>query len=90
MAIEDRSIRHSLREFIVNQSNLEDSSVLQDDTDLFAIGLLDSLMTVTLVAFCEEEFQCQMDIEELSPENFSSLNALTAFVYRKVNGQLQA
>lgn len=90
MAIEDRSIRHSLREFIVNQSSLEDSSVLQDDTDLFAIGLLDSLMTVTLVAFCEEEFQCQMDIEELSPENFSSLNALTAFVSRKVNGQLQA
>jgi methoxymalonate biosynthesis acyl carrier protein len=82
----EESIRDSLREFIVSQRDLEDASVLADDTDLFAMGVLDSLMTVTLVAFCEERFECQMEVEELSPENFSSVNALTTFIAGKLNG----
>jgi acyl carrier protein len=81
----DQSIRDELRQFILQQSNLEDPSILQDDTDLFGSGLLDSLATVSIVAFCEEKFQCEFNIDELSPENFSSVNTLTDFVSRKVD-----
>lgn len=55
--------------------------MLDGETDLFEAGLLDSLMAVSLVSFCEEKFGCKLDdVSELSQENFSSLNALTDFV----------
>jgi len=76
------SILQALRQFIIDHSNLEDASILEANTDLFEAGLLDSLMTVSLLSFCEEQFGCQMDLSELSQEHFSSLNALTDFVCR--------
>ena len=83
MKIERDTIKQALKQFILDQSTLEDSSVLQDDTDLFEAGLLDSLMAVSIVSYCEEQFGCQMDVAELSQENFSSIEALTDFVSRK-------
>jgi len=89
MKMERDSILQKLKQFVIEQSNLEDASFLQSDTELFEAGLLDSLMTVSLVSFCEEQFDCQMDIDELSQDNFRTLNALTDFISRKLEAKMR-
>lgn len=79
------SVLNDLRGFIVEETNLEDEQLLQPDTDLFEAGLVDSLLAVSLVAFCEEKFGCELDLAELSQENFGSLNALTDLVMRSLD-----
>jgi len=63
-------ITEAISLFIMEQTNLEDESFLQKDTNLFEAGLFDSLLAVSLVAFCEREFDCIIDTSELSEENF--------------------
>jgi acyl carrier protein len=77
------SIRQALKSFILEQTNLDDPNVLQNDTDLFEAGLLDSLVAVSLVAFCEERYGCQMDASELSQDLFRSLNTIADFVAQR-------
>jgi acyl carrier protein len=75
-------IRRALREFIVTQTGLPDRDLVTDDADLFSLGVMDSFMTVALVAFCEEHFAAELPIVELGPENFSSIDALTDLITR--------
>jgi acyl carrier protein len=88
MNTEPSEIFQALRQFIVEHSNLEDDTILQEDTDLFEVGVLDSLMAVSLVSFCEERFSCEIDLSELSQENFSSLNTLVKFVRSNLEARL--
>jgi acyl carrier protein len=43
---------------------------------------LDSLEIVRLVNFLEDEFQISVDVEELVPENFESVDRVLAMVQR--------
>jgi D-alanine--poly(phosphoribitol) ligase subunit 2 len=43
---------------------------------------LDSLEIVRLVNFVEDEFQISVDVEELVPENFETLDRVVAMVQR--------
>ena len=85
--MERDSIVQALHQFVLEQSNLDDPSILEPDTDLFEAGLLDSLMAVSLIGFCEERFGCEMDAAELSQEQFRSLNTLAEFVSRKLQAK---
>ena len=75
-------VRGALREFVAAQSDIGDAMQVSDDADLFATGLMDSFVAVSLLAFCEERFGTALDLVDLGPENFQSLNALTALVLR--------
>ena len=77
-------IVNAIRCFIVEEANLEDASFLENDTDLFEAGLLDSLLAVSLVSFFEDELGCSIDMSELSEENFNSLNALSSLIHGKL------
>jgi methoxymalonate biosynthesis acyl carrier protein len=50
------------------------------DQDLFASGQLNSLHALQLVVFLEETFDIELEDEDLSRENFSTLRALEALV----------
>jgi len=56
---------------------------LQDDEDIFAKGLVNSLFAMQLVMFVEQEFGVSVDNEDLELDNFRSINALLQFVTRK-------
>ena len=75
-------IRGELREFIITQTGLPESHLVTGDADLFALGLMDSFMTVSLIAFCDERFGSELPIVELGPEHFRSIDALTELVAR--------
>lgn len=56
---------------------------LLGDEDLFAGGIITSLSAMQLVAFIESTFDLTIENEDLSRENFRSIDALTALVERK-------
>jgi acyl carrier protein len=77
-------IVEAISRFVLEQTNLEDASILQKDTNLFESGLFDSLLAVSLVAFCEKEFDCIIDTSELSEENFGTIAALSELIWSKI------
>lgn len=52
----------------------------EPDQDLFASGLLNSLHALQLVQLIEERFDLELEDEDLSRENFSTLRALETLV----------
>jgi len=74
-----------IRRFIVEETNLEDESFLENDMNLFEAGLLDSLLIVSLVAFCDEEFNYSIDTADVSEENLRSLNTMADLIWNKIS-----
>ena len=74
------AISGALCEFIVTQTDLCDASFLLHETDLFAAGVMDSFMVVSLAAFCDEQFGTELPLLDLAPENFRSITTLTELV----------
>jgi acyl carrier protein len=60
------------------------SDSLRDDQDLFASGLVNSLMAMQIVAFVEKEFSITLGDDDLKLENFNSVDHITAFVVQKL------
>ena len=53
---------------------------LTNDTLLLECGVLDSLALLSLLMFLEEEFSISVDDYEVIPENFSTIDAICAYV----------
>ncbi len=50
-------------------------------------GIIDSMGILTLVSFLETKFAIEIDLEEITVDNFSSIRAITTCVHRKIVGQ---
>lgn len=50
--------------------------VVEEDTDLIEEGILDSFDIVSLLLELEEAFDIKIDVAELLPENFKSVNTI--------------
>lgn len=78
------AIAGGVRNFILEENNLAAPSIIEHDTNLIDAGLLDSLMIVSLVSFCEDEYNCDLTMDELTMENFTSVGAITDLIGAKV------
>lgn len=56
---------------------------LQPEEDIFALGFVNSLLAMQLVAFVEKEFGVTVADEDLDLDNFRSIRAIADFVARK-------
>ena len=74
------NVKQALREFILSSINVTN---LQDDDDLFESGIVNSLFAVQLLTFIEKTFRIEVGVDDLSIDNFKSLNAAAAFVLRQ-------
>lgn len=63
----------------------EDPSSLTEDTPLITGGILDSISTVTLVAFLEEKFGVEFAAHEMSADYFDSLSDIADTVQEKMS-----
>jgi len=79
-------IRETVRAFI---SRSIDISKLDDDVNLFEVGIVNSLFAVQLMTFIERTYALEVGMQDLDIENFKSVNATTAFVASK-NGRHHA
>ncbi|HEV8578870.1 MAG TPA: acyl carrier protein [Thermoanaerobaculia bacterium] len=63
---------------------------LQPDEDIFALGFVNSLLAMQLVAFVEKEFGVAVADEDLDLDNFRSIGAIAGFVERKTGAAAEA
>jgi len=76
-------IKTKLTSFIFEKFPLARKKNMSDTSLLLQSGIVDSLGILELVAFIEQEFGISVSDDELLPENFQTLQALTSFVQAK-------
>ena len=69
-------MKESIIEIIVNITG----EVVKEDTDLIEEGILDSFDMVSLVLELQDAFDITIDVSELLPENFESVNTIAEFI----------
>ena len=79
-----------IRRFILNtylQGESPDN--LRDDTPLQSSGILDSLATLGLVTFLEQEYKIELDISDTSVDNFDRIEDIARAVRTKTAGGVE-
>lgn len=80
-------IRDKIRNFITDNFMMGmNPESLTDGDSLLDKGIVDSTGILELIGFLEENFEIQIDDEELIPENLDSVVNLVNFVNRKKSG----
>ncbi len=79
------STKDIVREFISTEM-LHDSreTPISDEDQLIESGIIDSLGIMTLLVFLEEKFSLQISGDELIPENFGSITAISDLIDRQL------
>ncbi len=81
------NIRETVRSFILdNFLPGEDRGNLTDTTELKESGILDSLSTLKLVTFLEEQYKVEFEADDLDPGNLSTVDSIAKLVAAKRSG----
>jgi len=75
-------VKDNIRVFLSRY--LRDSDV-DDETELFTSGLVNSLQAMQLVLYLEEEFKIVVNNDDLDLRNFNSIRNMADFVMRKTS-----
>lgn len=79
------NVREAVRTYILdNFLPGEDPANLTDDTELKESGILDSLSTLKLVTFLEQEFRVEFEANDLDAGNLASLANIERLVLSKL------
>lgn len=76
-------LKEKIKAFIIENFMFGDDDGLKDDSSFLEEGIIDSTGVLELVNFLEEDFSIDVDDEELTPENFDTINNVVAYVERK-------
>lgn len=72
-----------IKEFILgNFLFTDDANAIGNDVSLIGQGVIDSTGILEVIVFLETEFSIKISDEEMTPENFRSIDAIAAFVDR--------
>ena len=76
----------AIAQYLRTEANFSDPSLIGETTKLFELGVVDSLMIVSLIGYCEQTFGCQISPDELTEENLESPLALARLLNRDHKG----
>ncbi len=68
-----------VKAFLANDLGL-DVSVIEDTSPLFTSGLIDSFALIEMLSYLESEFNCKIDIADLSIDNLDTLESISKLV----------
>ncbi len=87
MSLELNQVKETVKAFVKERflKNSDDKE-LTDSTPLISGGLIDSILTMQLVVFLEEQFKFEFQAHEVDVDNLDSIDRIAAFVLKKVNG----
>lgn len=57
---------------------------VRPEDDIFALGLVNSLRALEIVAYVERTFALTVEVEDLDLDNFRTAGRLAGFVTRKI------
>lgn len=73
-------IKEKIKDFIIENFLFGEDNDLKDDTSFLEEGIIDSTGVLELIEYLEEEFELEIDDEDMIPENLDSLNNLEQFI----------
>jgi acyl carrier protein len=71
---------------VILQETAEERLQITSADNLFALGLLDSVRLIELVARLEKQFGIAVQDREMVPDNFLSLERINLYLQRKLAG----
>ncbi len=77
--------RQQVRQFVLkNFLFTDDANALADGDSLIGTGIVDSTGILELIGFLEETHGIRIAPEEMVPANFDSIDAISAFLARRL------
>ncbi len=76
----ESGFKSKLKSFIVDSSGISD---IDDNTELFSTGIVNSLFAIQLVMFIEKTSDIHISMDDLDMNNFSTIAAICEFVENK-------
>ncbi len=74
------AVKERIRRYIVDELLGGDGRDFSDDTDLLETGILDSFSALALINFLEEDFSCELALDQVEAENLRDVNAVHRLV----------
>ena len=84
------NVQEIVKGYIVDDVLFGDDGRVTEDVSFQKSGILDSTGFLGLITFVEEKFGISVADDEVVPENFDSLKKISAYVERKMNGNVAA
>lgn len=75
-------IKTPIRNFFQQHISADD---ITDDSDIFALGYVNSLFAMQIVNFIEKQFNMALENKDLNVDNFRSINNISALISRKLS-----
>lgn len=79
------NVEQAVRDFLKNDLGKAESNVGRDES-LLESGIIDSMGVLQLVAFLESTYGIKVEDDDLMPENFDTIAAITSFIERRQAG----
>jgi acyl carrier protein len=80
-------VKTQVREYVAKNLLFSDNGFEYDDDDSFLQeGIVDSVGVLELVLFVEEKFGVAVDDQDITPDNFDSVNKLADYIQRHIDG----
>ena len=76
--MQPKTTNSTLRGYI--QNSLLGGRIVTDQDELLLSGMIDSLGVMSLVSFIEEQFQIDIPFEDVTLENFESVDAMARYI----------
>lgn len=80
----DMSAIESVQTFIQAEIAPSRNAELTNSTNLIESGIIDSLGVMKMIAFVEQKYSVTLNPDDLVPENFETLDAITALLNRYI------
>lgn len=75
-------LEKKLSQFIANNYLDGDVSILEPDTQLLALNIVDSASIFELIDFLKQEAGVVVEMKDINPANFASITAMITLVNR--------
>lgn len=84
MSFTELQIRQSLTNYLKSELN-QKQVIVTAETPLIEAGLIDSLSIFQLILFMEVQFSIKIQPEDISVENFETINSLNVLVQSRLS-----
>lgn len=77
------TVESDIKNYIAKNLLFSDNGfIYADDASFLEEGIVDSVGIMELVAFVEENFNVKVKDEDITPENFDSVDRLAEYIHR--------
>ena len=80
-------LKQKIKAFIIENFLFGEGSDLKDDTSFLDEGIIDSTGVLELIEYLEEEFDVEIQDEDMIPENLDSLNNVETFMAKLISSK---